>query len=121
MSVSGRDAAGQSSHIFSTHLHRFVSAPVRDMSSLFRVGLGLSRARFREDAEGGSGESDLDAAEGDRAVQMTPISPSPPEETSRREMVIAMYAHDPDRQRQIIQAFRDDDQLMADMRAAGML
>jgi hypothetical protein len=52
---------------------------------------------------------------------MTPLGPIPGEESARRELIIAMYAHDPERQRQIIQAFRDDDQLMADMRAAGML
>jgi len=58
---------------------------------------------------------------GGRAVPMTPLTPTAAEETSRREMIIAMYAHDPERQRQVIQAFRDDDQLMADMRAAAML
>ena len=116
MSVSGRDAAGQSSsHAFSTRIHRFMGAPVRDMSSLLLTGLGLSR-RFRgANPEGGGDDHDLD-----RAVPMTPL-PVPPEESSRRELIIAMYAHDPDRQRQIIQAFRDDDRLMADMRAAGML
>ena len=100
------------------HLHRFVTAPVRDMSSMLRTGLGLSR-RSHADAE--VGDFNEDHAEVDRAVSMIPLTPSTPEQTSRREMMIAMYAHDPERQRQIIQAFRDDDQLMADMRAAGML
>ncbi|KAI0307307.1 hypothetical protein B0F90DRAFT_1807943 [Multifurca ochricompacta] len=112
-----RDAAGPS-HSFSMHLHRFVSVPMRDMSSLLRSGLSFSR-RPREDAE--SSEHDEDVAEEGGAVPLTPITPSLADETSRREMIIAMYAHDPDRQRQIIQAFRDDDQLMSDMRAAGML
>lgn len=115
--VSGRDAAGQS-QVLSMHLQRFVSVPMRDMGSLLRTGLGFSR-RGRGDAEGG--EFDADRAETDRTVSMIPLTPTAGEETSRREVLIAMYAHDPDRQRQIIQAFRDDDQLMADMRAAGML
>ena len=120
--VSGRDAAGQS-HVLSTQLHRFVSVPMRDMGSLLRNGLGLSR-RSRGDPE--SSEFDVDpAGVGPRAVPMVPmtppLTPSVGEETTRREMIIAMYAHDPERQRQIIQAFRDDDQLLADMRAAGML
>jgi hypothetical protein len=112
--VSGRDAAGQSPFL-SVHLNRFVSVPMRDMGSLLRTGLGFSR-RSRGDAEGG--EFDADRAEGDRTV---PLTPTPGEETSRRELLIAMYAHDSDRQRQVIQAFRDDDQLLADMRSAGML
>jgi len=117
--VSGRDAAGQS-HVLSTHLHRFVSVPMRDMGSLLRNGLGLSR-RSRGDSE--SSEFDVDSAGvGTRAVPMIPLTPpTAGEETTRREMIIAMYAHDPERQRQIIQAFRDDDQLMVDMRPAGML
>jgi len=115
-SVSSRAAAGQSSHAFSMRIHRFMGAPVRDMSSLVLTGLGLSR-RFRgADPEASEDDHDLD-----RAVPMTPLRLVPPEETSRREMIIAMYSHDPERQRQIVQAFRDDDQLMADMRAAGML
>ena len=89
------------------------------MGSLFRNGLGLSR-RSRGDSE--SSESDEDpAGVGDRADPMIPLTLAAGEETTRREMIVAMYAHDPERQRQIIQAFRDDDQLMADMRAAGML
>lgn len=119
--VAGRDAAGQSHGPFSTHLHRFVSVPMRDMSSLLRMGLGFSR---HSHGDAGGDDPDLDVVEGGRAVPMTPMTPVTPtsgEETSRREMIIAMYAHDPYRQRQIIQAFRDDDQLMADMRAAGML
>ena len=115
-SVPGRAAAGQSSHAFSMHMHRFMGAPVRDMSSLVLTGLGLSRRHRGADPEGGEDDHDLD-----RAVPMTPLRPVPPEETSRREMIVAMYGDDPERQRQIIQAFRDDDQLMADMRAAGML
>ncbi|KAI0284375.1 hypothetical protein BGY98DRAFT_1087618 [Russula aff. rugulosa BPL654] len=116
--VSGRDAAGQS-HVLSTHIHRFVNVPMRDMGSLLRNGLGLSR-RSRGDSE--SSEFDVDpAGVGARAVPMTPLTPTAGEETARREMIIAMFAHDPAQQRQIIQAFRDDDQLLADMRAAGML
>lgn len=116
--VSGRDAAGQS-HVLSTHLHRFVSVPMRDMGSLLRNGLGLSR-RSRGDSE--SSEYDVDpAGVGARAVPMIPLTPTAGEDTARREMIVAMYAHDPERQRQIIQAFRDDDQLLADMRAAGMV
>lgn len=99
------------------HLHRFV-VPVRDMSSLLRSGLGFSR-RPRGDADGG--DHDADVVEDGRAVPMAPLRPMAGEESARRELIIAMYAHDPERQRQIIQAFRDDDQLMADMRAAGML
>lgn len=116
--VAGRDAAGQSHALSMHHLSRFVSVPMRDMSSMLRTGLGFSR-RSRGDSEGG--DFDGDHAEVDRAVSMIPPSPTPGEQTSRRETIIAMYAHDPERQRQIIQAFRDDDQLMADMRAAGML
>jgi len=116
--VAGRDAAGQP-HAFSTHLHRLVGMPVRDMSTFLRAGLGFSR-RSRGDSEGG-GDHDSDVTEGGRSVPMTPLGPIPGEESARRELIIAMYAHDPERQRQIIQAFRDDDQLMADMRAAGML
>lgn len=93
-----------------------MGAPVRDMSSLLLTGLGLSRRYRSVDPEDVEDDHDLD-----RAVPMTPLRPVPPEESSRREMIVAMYAHDPERQRQIIQAFRDDDQLMADMRAAGML
>jgi hypothetical protein len=115
--VSGRDAAGQS-HAFSTNLHRFVGMPVREVGSLVRTGLGFSRSS-RGDAEGG--DFDADVVEGGRAVPMTPLRPMAGEESARRELIIAMYAHDPERQRQIIQTFRDDDQLMADMRAAGML
>ena len=114
--VSARDAAGSSqSHPFSAQLHRMVGLPIRDVGSLLRTGLGFSR-RSHEDLE-----QHGDVAEGDRAVPLTPITPSTAEETSRRELIIAMHAHDPERQRQIIQAFRDDDQLMSDMRAAGML
>jgi hypothetical protein len=93
---------------------------MRDVGSLLRNGLGLSR-RSRGDSE--SSEFDVDPAGvgATRAVPMTPLTPTAGEETTRREMLIAMYAHDPERQRQIIQAFRDDDQLLADMRAAGML
>jgi hypothetical protein len=92
-----------------------VGVPIHDVGTLLRVGLGF---RPRDDVEG----SELDdVTEDGRAVPLTPITPSTAEETSRRELIIAMYAHDPERQRQIIQAFRDDDQLMADMRAAGML
>lgn len=112
--VAARDAAGQS-HPFSSRLHRFVGVPIHDVGTLLRMGLGF---RPRDDVEG----SELDdVTEDGRAVPLTPITPSTAEETSRRELIIAMYAHDPERQRQIIQAFRDDDQLMADMRAAGML
>ena len=114
--VSGRDAAGQS-HAFSTNLHRFVM-PVREVGSLVRTGLGFSR-RSRGDAEGG--DLDVDVVEGGRAVPMTTLRPMAGEESARRELIIAMYAHDPERQRRVIQTFRDDDQLMADMRAAGML
>jgi hypothetical protein len=93
---------------------------MRDMGSLFRNGLGLSRRSSRTDSE--SSEFDMDpAGVGTRAVPMIPLSPTAGEETTRRELIIAMYAHDPERQRQLIQAFRDDDQLMTDMRAAGML
>jgi len=116
-SVSSRAAAGQSSHAFSMRIHRFMDAPVRDMSSLILTGLGLSRRYRGADPEAGE-DDDHDL---DRAVPMTPLRPVPPEESSRRELIIAMYSHDPERQRQIVQAFRDDDQLMADMRAAGML
>jgi hypothetical protein len=111
--VSARDAAGSSqSHPFSAQLHRMVGLPIRDVGSLLRTGLGFSR-RSHEDPG--------DVAEGGRAVPLSPITPSTADETSRRELFIEMYAHDPERQRQIIQAFRDDDQLISDMRAAGML
>jgi hypothetical protein len=93
--------------------------PVRDVGSLLRNGLGLSR-RSRGESE--SSDFDVDpAGVGARAVPMIPLTPTAGDETTRRDTIIAMYAHDPERQRQIIQAFRDDDQLMADMRAAGML
>ncbi|KAH9966097.1 hypothetical protein BC827DRAFT_1153484 [Russula dissimulans] len=115
--VAGRDAAGPSSHALSSHLHRFMGVPVRDMRSLLRGGLGFSSRHSHDDLDGAELDSDMDG----RAVPMTPLTPTSGEETSRREMIIAMYAHDPERQRQIIQAFRDDDQLMADMRAAAML
>jgi len=109
--VSMRDAAGNSSSNqslpLSTQLHRMVGLPIRDVSSLLRTGLGFSRRSHEE-------------LQGDGAVPLTPMTPST-DETTRRELIVEMYAHDPDRQRQIIQAFRDDDQLMTDMRAAGML
>ena len=92
--------------------------PVREVGSLVRTGLGFSR-RSRGDAEGG--DLDVDVVEGGRAVPMTTLRPMAGEESARRELIIAMYAHDPERQRRVIQTFRDDDQLMADMRAAGML
>ncbi len=91
---------------------------MRNMGSLLCNGLGLSR-RSHGDSE--SSEFDVDPAEVSRAVPMIPLTPIAGEETARREMIIAMHAHDPERQRQIIQTFRDDDQLVADMRAAGML
>lgn len=120
--VSARDAAGSSNSSqslpLSAQLHRMVGLPIRDVSSLLRTGLGFSR-RSHEDPQ--DSERHGDAAEGGRAVPLTPVTPSTTEETSRRELIIEMYAHDPDRQRQIIQAFRDDDQLISDMRAAGML
>ncbi|KAF8272579.1 hypothetical protein EI94DRAFT_1718312, partial [Lactarius quietus] len=111
--VSARDAAGNNP--FSLQLHRMVGFPIRDMSSLLRTGLGFSR-HSDDDSEGHG-----DILEGGRSVPLTPITPSTADETSRRELIIEMYAHDPDRQRQLIQAFRDDDQLMSDMRAAGMI
>ena len=40
---------------------------------------------------------------------------------AEREAMLVMYAHDPERQRQMRQAFTDDDRLMENMRAAGML
>jgi len=117
--VSAHDAAGSSqSNPFSVQLHRMVGLPMRDVGSLIRSGLGFSR-RSHEDLH--DSEQHEDFAEGGGAVPLTPITPSTAEETSRRELIIAMWAHDPERQRQIIQAFRDDDQLMADMQAAGML
>ena len=114
--VSARDAAGSSqSNPFSVQLHRMVGLPMRDMGSLLRSGLGFSR-RSHDDSE----HQHEDFAEGG-AVPLTPITPSTAEETSRRELIIGMWEHDPERQRQIIQAFREDDQLMENMRAAGML
>lgn len=92
-----------------------VGFPIRDVGSLLRTGLGFSR-RSHEDLERHG-----DVAEGGRAVPLTPITPSTADETSRRDLIIETYAHDPERQRQIIQAFRDDDQVISDMRAAGML
>ncbi|KAI0251253.1 hypothetical protein BJV78DRAFT_1275363 [Lactifluus subvellereus] len=117
--VAARDAAGQS-HPFSSRLNRFAGVPIYDVGTLLRTGLGLSR-RARDDVEDSELDADVDVTEDGGAVPLTPITPSTAEETSRRELIIAMWAHDPERQRQIIQAFRDDDQLMADMRAAGML
>jgi Protein of unknown function (DUF2370) len=116
--IAARDAAGRS-HPF-TRLHRFVGVPIHDVGTLLRTGLGFS-GRSRDDVEGSELDVDVDVTEDGRAVPLTPITPSTADETTRREMIIAMYAHDPERQRQIIQGFRDDDQLMADMRAAGML
>ncbi|KAI9466866.1 hypothetical protein BJY52DRAFT_1234909 [Lactarius psammicola] len=119
--VSARDAAGSgSSSPLSAQLHRMVGLPIRDVGSLLRTGLGFSR-RSHEDPQDSERHGGDPPAEGGRAVPLTPITPSTGEETSRRELIIEMYAHDPDRQRQIIQAFRDDDQLISDMRAAGML
>lgn len=88
------------------------------MRSVLRTGLGFSR-RSHEDLQQDS-ERHGEVAELGRGP-LTPITPSTADETTRRELFIEMYAHDPDRQRQIIQAFRDDDQLISDMRAAGML
>ncbi|KAI9448184.1 hypothetical protein H4582DRAFT_2140206 [Lactarius indigo] len=120
--VSARDAAGSSSNDqslpISAQLHRMVGLPIRDVGSLLRTGLGFSH-RSHEDPQ--DGERHGDAAEGGRAVPLTPITPNTADEAARRELIIEMYAHDPERQRQIIQAFRDDDQLISDMRAAGML
>ncbi|KAH9179856.1 hypothetical protein EDB89DRAFT_1842083 [Lactarius sanguifluus] len=96
-------------------LHRVVGLPIRDVGSLLRSGLGFS-PRSPEDPQ--DSERHGDVAEGGRAV---PITPNTADEVARRELIVQMYAHDPDRQRQIIQAFRDDDQLISDMRAAGML
>ena len=93
---------------------------MRDVGSLLRNGLGLSR-RSRGDSESSDFDVDSAGVGTTRAVPMIPLTPTTGEETARREMLVAMYAHDPERQRQIIQAFRDDDQLLADMRAAGML
>ncbi|KAI0068770.1 hypothetical protein BV25DRAFT_1791869 [Artomyces pyxidatus] len=73
--------------------------PMRDMSGMLRAGLGFSRRRG--DEEGGD-LSELD-------------------QVDQRELLLAMYAHDPARQRQLRQAFRDDDRLMETMREAGML
>jgi hypothetical protein len=96
-------------------------APVRNMGSILHTGLGLDRHYRFAHAEGLDHDVD-DVVEGGGAVPMTPLRPPiAGEDSARREMIIAMYAHDPERQRQIIQAFREDDQLMADMRAAGML
>ncbi|KAI0269131.1 hypothetical protein BC834DRAFT_820327 [Gloeopeniophorella convolvens] len=113
--VAASDAAGQS-HL-SSRLHAMVGAPIRDMGGLLRSGLGLARrprADGAEDEDEDGGAVAVEVEEG-RAL---PVSP---DREATREMVIAMYAHDPERQRQVIQAFRDDDQLLADMRAAGML
>lgn len=115
--VSARDTAANQSGPLSTQLHRMVGSPIRDVGSLLRTGLGFSR-RPHEDPDS---ERHGDVTEGGRAVPLTPMTPSTATETSRRELILEMYAHDPDRQRQIIQAFRDDDQLISDMRAAGML
>jgi hypothetical protein len=121
--VSARDAAAASSSsgqslTLSAQLHGMVGLPIRDVGSLLRTGLGFSR-RSHEDPQDSERHGDI--AEGGRAVPLTPMTPRTTDETSRRELVIEMWAHDPDRQRQIIQAFRDDDQLMSDMRDAGML
>jgi hypothetical protein len=39
----------------------------------------------------------------------------------QRELMLARVAHDPERQRRMMQAFRDDDELIESIRAAGML
>ena len=122
-SAVSRDAAAagsSSNHSFplSVHLHRIVGLPIRDVGSLLRSGLGFSR-RSHDDLQ----DSELhgDATEAGLGMPLTPLTSSTAEETSRRELIIEMYAHDPERQRQIIQAFREDDLLMNNMRAAGML
>ncbi|KAI0322521.1 hypothetical protein OF83DRAFT_1049294 [Amylostereum chailletii] len=76
-------------------------APVRDMGGILRAGLGFGS---RDDGHGSGG---------DAGVINNPHA--------LREMLLAMYAHDPERQRQLIQAFRDDDELIESIRAAGML
>jgi hypothetical protein len=116
-SAAANSSSSQSSPL-SAQLQRMVGLPIRDVGSLLRTGLGFSR-RSHEDPQ--DSERLGDVTEGGRAVPLTPMAPTTAAERSRRELFIEMHAHDPDRQRRIIQAFRDDDQLMADMRDAGML
>ncbi|KAI0045316.1 hypothetical protein FA95DRAFT_1495554 [Auriscalpium vulgare] len=78
--------------------HRVFGLAVHDFPGLLRGGLGFSRTR------------DADESEDEPAA--TPM---------HRDRLLQGSAHDPERQRQLVQAFREDDQLMETMRAAGML
>lgn len=122
--------AQQQSQAIASSLQRVFGLPRRqDISEMLRTGLGFSSRR--RDGEGRNSRGlDLgiemeegDARHGHDHGDDEDVDEARERETLERERqeMLQMYAHDPERQRQLIQSFREDDQLLANMRAAGML
>lgn len=107
----------QQSQAIASSLQCMFGLPRRsEFSSMLRSGLGFSSSRREQEHLPPDLEIDLEEGrdEVDEERERETL------ERERQEMS-AMYAHDLERQRQLIQSFRDDDQLLANMRAAGML
>ena len=76
------------------------------------AGAGGEGARDRE----GEGDDDDDDAYAARTAEEGRAA-----DLRARAELLARFAHDPARQRELEQSFREEDQLMENMRAAGML
>ncbi|EIM88412.1 uncharacterized protein STEHIDRAFT_120588 [Stereum hirsutum FP-91666 SS1] len=125
--------AQQQSQAIASSLQRVFGLPRRqDISEMLRTGLGFS-SRRRDGGEDSSSSSnarggfdlgiEIDEEDARRGHEEEEVDEAREREILEREReeMLQMYAHDPERQRQLVQSFRDDDQLLANMRAAGML
>ncbi|KAA1466358.1 hypothetical protein DENSPDRAFT_767134 [Dentipellis sp. KUC8613] len=84
------------------------------MGGMLRAGLG-----FGHQSQGPDWHEDVAADQ--REVAAEEGSLRHPDELREREELLAQYAHDPERQAQIRQAFAEDDLLLENMRNAGIL
>lgn len=124
--------AQQQSQAIASSLQRVFGLPRRqDISEMLRTGLGFS-SRRRDGGEDSSSSNarggfdlgiEIDEEDARRGHEEEEVDEAREREILEREReeMLQMYAHDPERQRQLVQSFRDDDQLLANMRAAGML
>ncbi|THH12543.1 hypothetical protein EW146_g7596 [Bondarzewia mesenterica] len=92
-------------------LQRAFGMPRAGMGSLLRSGLGFTRRSEDVHHIETSVEDDEEAAAEEGRLA----------EERRRAELLEQHAHDPVRRRELEQAFRDEDQLLANMQAAGML
>ncbi|KAI0036811.1 hypothetical protein K488DRAFT_40445 [Vararia minispora EC-137] len=103
-SVSGGTPAPSGPGLFAQLL-----APIASFGEVLRDGLGFRRSR-RGDNHAQTLEID------DQRLAELGIDPQ-----EQRELMLARVAHDPVQHRRMLQAFRDDDELIESIRAAGML